>query len=286
MPMAPSEFTRSGIRIGNLILSSLRATSNRRNLRRYIIHDTPYQMRPPGIQLGSILGTTLTLQPGFLVLGGLFVLLDLESKVPIQRALLWLPVLFISILLHELGHAGAFAALGHGPSHVLLTSFGGLTINRGHTRPWQDMVTSLAGPFTSFVIAGISLVAMVSVTTVKSDPMLQVLVPLLAQSNVLWGLFNLMPIHPLDGGQALRSLVQTFASEKTATSVSIWSSLAIAVTMIVAGVMQKWFFLAIVAGLMLMHNYQRLQIRKREEASREDGEVKTEDEDVRQEDEE
>ncbi|HYH69138.1 MAG TPA: site-2 protease family protein, partial [Urbifossiella sp.] len=67
--------------------------------------------------------------------------------------LAWIAVVFVSILVHELGHALAFRAFGVG-SHVVLHSFGGLAV------PWdnlrgrgQRIVVALAGPAAGFLLA-------------------------------------------------------------------------------------------------------------------------------------
>ena len=55
------------------------------------------------IHLGTILGTTITLDFSFIILIVFFVLSDIE-RAGIRNALLWAPVLLISILVHELAH--------------------------------------------------------------------------------------------------------------------------------------------------------------------------------------
>ena len=69
---------------------------------------------PHGLRLGSVAGTSLFVQPSFLILAAFFVLLELQVRAPIEQALLWIPTLFFSVLIHELAHALTIAALGFG----------------------------------------------------------------------------------------------------------------------------------------------------------------------------
>src|SRR5215510_4525058 len=68
----------------------------------------------------------------------------------------WLAVIFVSILVHELGHALVVRSFGMSPQ-ILLYSMGGLT-------SWRDekdishakrIAISLAGPFAGFLFGGI-----------------------------------------------------------------------------------------------------------------------------------
>lgn len=216
-------------------------------------------MQRSGIHLGSIGGTTLRVEITFLILVALFVILDLERGEPLQRALLWIPILFFSVLLHELGHAAMIAFLGFGSSEILLAGFGGLTINRRASRPGQDILISLAGPFSSFLLALATIVTLRSVPFASTDPMLASLLPLLAWANMVWGVFNLVPIYPLDGGQAFNSLARMITSDRRAAVASIVLSLLLAAAAVLFGIYHRLFFLAIIAGMLLMQNYQRWQ---------------------------
>jgi stage IV sporulation protein FB len=210
--------------------------------------------------LGSIRGTTIQVQSSFLVLMGFFILLDLESHVPLREALLWIPVLLISVLVHELGHAALIGAFHFGPSQISLSSFGGLTLNRRHARPWQDMLISLAGPATSFLLAALASTILLTVSAARADPMVATLLPIMASANLLWGKFNLLPMFPLDGGQALRSFFVMFTTERRATMASIVISFIAGIALLGYSLLIQQFVLAIISGILLMQNYQRWQI--------------------------
>ena len=108
----------------------------------------------------------------------------------------------LSILLHELGHATAHKSFGARP-RVTLTGFGGVTVGPVHSRG-RSLVVTLAGPGTGFVVAllGVALSHVVNsnstVVTTAIDDLIWV--------NLIWGIFNLLPILPLDGGNVTASL--------------------------------------------------------------------------------
>src|SRR5262245_47892464 len=63
--------------------------------------------------------------------------------------LLWVLVVFVSILVHELGHALATRLFG-GKAWIRLHSFGGLTYPDRKFSRWRQIAVLLAGPFAGF----------------------------------------------------------------------------------------------------------------------------------------
>src|SRR5436305_7208842 len=104
------------------------------------------------IHLGTIFGTTIALDFSFLILIAFFVLSSADAY-GMPGALLWVPVILVSILFHEFAHAAMIGILGHGSSEIVLEGIGGVTINQRQSRPWQDMLISAAGPAASFLLA-------------------------------------------------------------------------------------------------------------------------------------
>ena len=223
----------------------------------------PGDHTPTGFRLGSLGGTTIHLEGTFLILMGLFVILDIERGRPLQNALLWIPILLISVLFHEIGHAALIGLFGFGRSAIVLGGFGGVTINRRTAVPWKEIVISLAGPAFSVLLSLILIAASRMVPLIRTDPMLQVLVPLMIFVNFVWAVFNLVPVYPLDGGQALQNLMRAFLTERRSAFLSIWISLILGVTLAVLTLLAGEFFIAIVAAMLSMQNFQRWQLYRR-----------------------
>jgi Zn-dependent protease len=136
---------------------------------------------------------------------------------------------------------------------------GGVTINERQARPWQDMLISAAGPFASFGIAGICYLILGNVEYVHRDRMFAVLVPLLVLANFWWGVFNLLPIPPLDGGKAFRNLLRSLLREKPAFMIAVWTAMIVGIGVVVYGVATRDYFLAAIIGWFTFSNFQQWQ---------------------------
>jgi Zn-dependent protease len=216
---------------------------------------SPYTRLPMGrIHLGTLFGTTITLDFTFIILIAFFVF-SYAQQVGMRDALLWAPVLFISILIHELAHAAAIGAFGFGPSAIILGGIGGLTINERRARPWQDLLISAAGPASSLLLA----FAVMRVPPM-SDPFFRALIPLMVWSNVVWGIFNLMPVGPLDGASMLRNFLRMFLPETTAFVISIWTSIVVGTLLALLGLKSGQFFLAILMAWYVYSSYSQWQL--------------------------
>src|SRR3954464_14722355 len=66
----------------------------------------------------------------------------------------WVAIAFVSILLHELGHAIAFRLFGINPS-ITLYGMGGLTSGQGRLTPVESIAVSLAGPLSALFLLGL-----------------------------------------------------------------------------------------------------------------------------------
>jgi Zn-dependent protease len=211
------------------------------------------------IHLGSIGKTSIDIDFSFLILIALFVASYYNPKQGIQYALLWIPVLFISVLFHELAHAGAIALFGYGSSQIVLGGMGGLTINRRQARPWHDMLISLAGPLASFALAFLIAFLRTRIPYTGRDPMLIALLPILSAANLYWGIFNLIPVPPLDGGHVVRHFFRTFLPEKTAFVISVWIAIIVGIAVALLAVRTGFFFLALFMAWFVFNNYQQWQ---------------------------
>lgn len=200
------------------------------------------------LHLGSIRGTSIDIDFSFIILIIFFMVINYDPARGIEYALIWAPVLFISILVHELAHAATIGLFGFGSSHILLGGMGGVTVNQRRARPWQDMLISLAGPFSSFGLMLLSRWILYNVPYAQKDKMLIVLLPYMVWANLWWGIFNLIPVPPLDGGHATRDFFRMFLDERKAFVIAIWIAIvvggAVAIQQFVTGAFFIGFYIA------------------------------------------
>lgn len=121
----------------------------------------------------------------------------------LRAAIAWMAIVFVSILLHELGHALAARRFGARPS-IKLHAFGGLTYTGVHLSRVRQVIISLAGPFMGFALGAIVFVASRKLN-VPADK--KWLVDQLLWVNIGWGIINLVPVVPLDGGHVLAAVL-------------------------------------------------------------------------------
>jgi len=198
----------------------------------------------------------------------------------------WVAVVFISILVHELGHAFAQRHFGGRP-WITLYGLGGLASCDDCDRsPRSQILISIAGPAAGFVLA-LLCVALVRVSgreigwsSIEQISNAPLHVPFLGRElyweplptrmanmllyqalwiNILWGLVNLLPIYPLDGGRVSREVL-TLQQPRRGIAMSLQLSMVAAGAMALVGVM-LWqsFFTAFMFGYLAYSNYQTLQ---------------------------
>lgn len=132
------------------------------------------------------------------------VMLGYNAKPRVDLLAIWVLAVFVSILVHEFGHALTAQAFGNRPS-VLLYGFGGLAFHQHLSERWQRICVILAGPVAGFILAGIVIAILVIWPPTRETPWPSPLLGELAGDllfiNIAWGLINLLPVWPLDGGQ-------------------------------------------------------------------------------------
>lgn len=226
--------------------------------------------------LFTLSGHKVFVSPWFLVLIGLFSFAGVRAGGGMEvltNALIWAPVLFIGLLFHEFAHAYAIQGFGYGSSQIMLHGFGGVTVNRrrGDSPPAKSVAISLAGPAASLLLGlifvGVSLLTPVSLAAAQNPAasLWAQFVSAMAWVNIVWAIFNMLPINPLDGGHVvLHSLRGFLKDDRKAYRYSAISSLVVlglglvaALAMGFSGMSLLWLiFLAAMFG---MQNWQILK---------------------------
>lgn len=157
---------------------------------------TPYDLN------WRMLGTDVRVNPWFWMISALMGWGLVERGFGYLIA--WIICVFVSILVHEFGHIFMGRLFGsHG--HIVLYSFGGLAVgSKNLTRRWQRVLVSFAGPLAGFVLAGLVFAVYRFTDAEKLPERAHLTLGFLLAINIYWGIMNLLPVWPLDGGQISR----------------------------------------------------------------------------------
>ncbi|HET9912168.1 MAG TPA: site-2 protease family protein [Anaerolineales bacterium] len=230
----------------------------------------------------SIAAIPVSVHPSFWLIALLF-----GASGDILLLPIWVLVVFVSILFHELGHALAFRRYGQ-RSQIVLHFAGGLTIpepvywgggyaNVGLTAN-QQIFISLAGPGSGFLFAALVIAIVImaggsvginlllgfiplplSAALPFGGRVLTVLVTMLLWVNIFWGLINLAPVYPLDGGSVTRNvLIQVDPIDGVRKSLWI-SVIAGGIVAFIGLLFFRSLFIAFLFGLLAFQSYQSLQ---------------------------
>ena len=167
------------------------------------VEDTPYDLK------FSLFRIPVRVHPGFWIV----TLIMGANLQRMDQIVAWIALCFVSILVHEFGHA-LVAKSYRWPVHVRLHWMGGTAHSspyHGFTRN-RSMWMSFAGPLAGFVLYGVVVAIEHGLVTaaMHNEKILQMLtgdsvlywtIYQLKWVNLGWGLINLLPVYPLDGGQ-------------------------------------------------------------------------------------
>lgn len=201
-----------------------------------------------GVHLGRVAGIPITLDWTWFPIALLFVVSITAGYAPavgtvgaLLVALAMTSGFFGSILAHEFGHALTARRFGIRTESIALHVFGGVAKIASEPRtPRQELLVAIAGPAVSLGLAGFFGVLALAVPNTVNTPLSMLAIDSvfhsLALSNLILGLFNLIPGFPLDGGRILRALVwQRRQSWSEGTRVAARWGNAVGILMMIAG---------------------------------------------------
>jgi Zn-dependent protease len=170
-----------------------------------------------GWQLFKVRGIPVRVQPSWFVILALVTVVmeryyrDLLAptlgSLPVWPvALLTAVLLFVSVVLHELGHSLVAMAQGVKVRSITLFLFGGIaSVERECASARDALLVAAAGPAVSLVLS--AALFLVRQGASQLSPVLGQVATDLAVLNLSLGIFNLLPGLPLDGGLILKALV-------------------------------------------------------------------------------
>ena len=156
-------------------------------------------------------------------------------------------LLFLSVALHEFGHALVARGRGYPVRNIVLTPIGGVAyLQRAPGRPRDEMVIAIAGPLVSVALAILCGTGL-WVATLAGAEQLALLLLILSALNTSLFLFNLIPCFPMDGGRMFRAWQSGRVGRVEATRRAVKLGKILAVLMGLWGLSTSHWTLVIIA---------------------------------------
>jgi stage IV sporulation protein FB len=230
----------------------------------------------------SLLGIPVRVHPLFWVMTALLG----ATSGTVVGMLIWVPAVFVSILVHELGHGLTMRRFGQVPK-IEMHLGGGSTAAEPFwwgsrpvsvpLTPGQDVLIALAGPSAGFLLAALAMGIVAAAGGEVGVTLAGGVLPLpfavfsanlwiatltvntLLWVNVFWGLINLAPVVPLDGGNIARTLLIRSDPWKGARNALRLSAAAGAVIAVACLILLGSPLIALLFGFMAFQSWQSLQ---------------------------
>ncbi len=150
----------------------------------------------------------------------------------IVRGEIFMLLLFLCVVLHEMGHALAARKYGVNTLHIVLYPIGGVaSLERIPEKPFEEFVVAIAGPMVNVGIAlglGMYIYLFGSFSAISEDATTIVtmldtfdkFILSLMVTNVFLVIFNAIPAFPMDGGRVLRALLAMKIGRVKATKIA------------------------------------------------------------------
>ena len=227
-----------------------------------------------------LFGFPVRVHPFFWLGAGLLGASLLQSEYP-ACWFVWIVIVFVSIIVHEMGHALAFRVFGCTILHRALRLW--RPCGAGIGNPWpRSLGYSSLSPDHSldFFLQGSYLDRFFSETGAQGLwTICFYFFTAIFVVNLYWGILNLFPVFPLDGGQVSRELCEAFwggRGQRISLQISIGVAIAVAAYSLLCVMeertqnhqllshLPRWFprgdaYLGILFGLLAYQSYQLLQ---------------------------
>ena len=209
----------------------------------------------PGLRfrLGRV---PVVIGPGFVLISVFFAWNRADATLIAE----WIAVTLVSVLIHELGHAGAFIAFGQSP-RIELHQMGGTTFGSSDAAPlvpWKTIAVYAAGPAAGFLFGGCVLLVERLFPEVTASRLGAFAVRDLLWANFGWGALNLLPILPLDGGGVAKGLLTHWRGAAVGSKWALQLSVVTGGLAAALAAQRGWAYPALLAGYLAFHSGQQL----------------------------
>lgn len=151
-------------------------------------------------------------------------------------------VFMLFAIIHELGHVLTGIILGFKPKNIEVLPIGisacfymqcddyNKKINYANRFVLKKVIISCAGPITNFIIAIIFYFFDFSIFNISRE--------FIIYTNLIIGIFNLIPIYPLDGGRILKGILHiNIGKQKAEKYINIISKITVTILTIIASIL-------------------------------------------------
>ena len=202
-----------------------------------------------------LFGMPVTVRASFLIIAALIGFAGVGSP---EFTIAWIVIVFVSILIHELGHALTARSFGSEVA-IELNGLGGLTrwnVPGGEVTPGRRALIAAAGSATGLAFGG--LVWIVARQFGPYDQLAGFILNSTIYVNVFWGLLNWLPIRPLDGGHLLETLLEKVAPARGDVIAKV-IFVSTAAGALAFAIWQRLIFIAVLAGWLLLSEFTTSQ---------------------------
>ena len=219
------------------------------------IAPTPYDMR------FSLFGISVRVHPLFWLLSAVIGWRARNTFNPVTLAIIWISCVFVSILIHELGHALVAKAFGWHP-HIVLYHMGGYAAYQPgwNNTAGKSILIALAGPFAGFAFFAVVFEVAVGVEVGQVDlgRFWPIIFGDLMRINIGWGVLNLLPIFPMDGGRVCNEVCKKL-SPHNGDRYTFQIGMILAGGVALLALSRNMTFAGLLFAMIAYQNYQLLQ---------------------------
>lgn len=229
------------------------------------------------LQLGKVAGIKIELHWTFSFLLIWVVFLDIQKGGNFNSSLLnilLILVLFVCVVLHELGHALTAKRFGIGTKKITLLPIGGVALlEKMPEKPGQELLVAVAGPAVNVLIAILLSFFIPFQAYFGMDPTgleeflntsgFESFLLFLFIANIMLVVFNMIPAFPMDGGRVLRALLAYKLGRVKATEIASGLGQILAVLFFMLGIFFNPF-LILIALFIFMGAYGENQMVKQQ----------------------
>ncbi len=214
-----------------------------------------------GIHLFTFKGIPVGFQPMFLVL---IAILSIGIG-SVTESIVFAICAILGVLIHEFGHAFVAKHYGLKPQ-IVLHGFGGITLHSRSATDKQNFLITFAGPLaglvTGGVFFGINIVLLLFPPTyafLNEFGVINLFLTYMFYVNFFWGIFNLIPIIPMDGSKVLNYVIRKFTNQKKAAKISAVIGIVLGVGLLAWSLLSHSMWMIIISAFLLMSNFSAVR---------------------------